>query len=193
MLSEDKLRRFHEKSSLFYYSKLSDSAAVHKNRSVYKPENTSQVLKPLPTDTSFAGKMVQTDGVQAASPWTCPRFADTCPASHNRLQSAESGALDELDACFERFCLPLNPVIVIVIVKPELLDQAKNLIGRSTGHRHSVYAQWWAALGGPLIPTGGLGYVTMEVPSNIQTQWDEDGQFRCCEPPIYVNQIYPWL
>ena len=30
------------------------------------------------------------------------------------------------------------------------------------------------------------------MPSNIQTQWKEDGSFRY-EPPIYINQIYPWL
>ena len=143
-----------------------------------EPEGTPRPsIEPLPTDTSFAGEEWY-DQMEIWQLHREPARASLTPYPiPQQAQSAESSALDELDASASERIQSLNGTWAFYYAaKPT--DRLKNLVGYD--------AQWYWE------DWDTSDWDTMEVPSNIQTQWDEDGQFRY-EPPIYVNQIYPWL
>ena len=143
-----------------------------------EPEGTPRPsIEPLPTDTSFAGEEWY-DQMEIWQLHREPARASLTPyPTPQQAQSAESSALDELDASASERIQSLNGTWAFYYAaKPT--DRLKNLVGYD--------AQWYWE------DWDTSDWDTMEVPSNIQTQWDEDGQFRY-EPPIYVNQIYPWL
>ncbi len=91
--------------------------------------------------------------------------------------AAETSALDELDGSSSSRVQSLNGDWAFYYAANPF-QRLKTL----SGNNARFYWEDWDTSNWDTIP----------VPSNIQTQRNEDGTFRY-EKPIYVNQIYPWL
>ena len=143
-----------------------------------EPQGTPRPsIEPLPTDTSFAGE----EWYDQMEVWQLhrepARAALTPYPSSQQALLAETSALDEIDAASSSRIQSLNGRWAFYYAtKPT--DRLKNLAGYD--------AQWYWE------DWDTADWDQIDVPSNIQTQWKEDGSFRY-EPPIYINQIYPWL
>lgn len=143
-----------------------------------EPQGTPRPsIEPLPTDASFAGE----EWYDQMEVWQLhrepARAALTPYPSSQQALLAEASALDEIDAASSSRIQSLNGRWAFYYAaKPT--DRLKNLAGYD--------AQWYWE------DWDTADWDQIDVPSNIQTQWKEDGSFRY-EPPIYINQIYPWL
>lgn len=143
-----------------------------------EPQGTPRPsIEPLPTDASFAGE----EWYDQMEVWQLhrepARAALTPYPSSQQALLAEASALDEIDADSSSRIQSLNGRWAFYYAaKPT--DRLKNLAGYD--------AQWYWE------DWDTADWDQIDVPSNIQTQWKEDGSFRY-EPPIYINQIYPWL
>lgn len=143
-----------------------------------EPQGTPRPsIEPMPTDASFAGE----EWYDQMEVWQLhrepARAALTPYPSSQQALLAETSALDEIDAASSSRIQSLNGRWAFYYAaKPT--DRLKNLAGYD--------AQWYWE------DWDTADWDQIDVPSNIQTQWKEDGSFRY-EPPIYINQIYPWL
>ena len=143
-----------------------------------EPQGTPRPsIEPLPTDASFAGE----EWYDQMEVWQLhrepARAALTPYPSSQQALLAETSALDEINAASSSRIQSLNGRWAFYYAaKPT--DRLKNLAGYD--------AQWYWE------DWDTTDWDQIDVPSNVQTQWKEDGSFRY-EPPIYINQIYPWL
>lgn len=134
-------------------------------------------INPLPSDTSFVSEEWY-DQMEVFQVNRQPAHASFTP--YESLQQAlevEQTSLDELDETSSPYFQSLNgPWSFYFAPNPTL--RLKNIAGYDS---RSYWEDW-----------DTTNWDTIQVPSNIQTQKNEDGSFRY-EPPLYVNQIYPWL
>lgn len=143
-----------------------------------EPQGTPRPsIEPLPTDTSFAGEEWY-DQMEIWQLHREPARASLTPyPSSQQTLLAETSALDEISAASSSRIQSLNGRWAFYYAaKPA--DRLKNLAGYD--------AQWYWE------DWDTADWDQIDVPSNVQTQRKEDGSFRY-EPPIYINQIYPWL
>lgn len=107
-----------------------------------------------------------------------PAHASIWPySSKEEGLAAEKSSLDDLDYLSSPYVQSLNGTWQFYYAKKPT-ERLKNIAGFDA---FSYWEDW-----------DDTQFETIEVPSNIQTQRNEDGTFKY-ESPIYINQIYPWI
>ncbi len=146
-----------------------------------QPTNSESTAKPgfelLTPDTSFVSEEWY-DRYDIFEINSEPARASIWPySSKEEGLIAEKSSLDEIDYLSSPYVQSLNGTWRFYYAKKPS-ERLKNIAGFDA---FSYWEEWDDSI-----------FTNIEVPSNIQTQRNEDGAFKY-ENPIYINQVYPWI